>query len=142
MNIFSNLIKSFIFVILTSFYCTTSIGISSNWDKSETSKLRLISPYSENNKKDLLLGLEYQMEPGWKTYWKSPGEGGFPQTINIKNSTNIKKINILWPTPFEFEILGLKSLGYQDKIIFPLEVQIEDEAKDTFIDLKVNFLIC
>ena len=142
MNIFSNLIKSFIFVILTCFYCTSSIGISSNWDKSETSKLRLISPYSENDKKDLLLGLEYQMEPGWKTYWKSPGEGGFPQTINIENSTNIKKINILWPTPFEFEILGLKSLGYQDKIIFPLEVQIENEEKDTLIDLKVNFLIC
>jgi len=118
------------------------MAISSDWDKNETSKLRLISPYSENDKKDLLLGLEYQMEPGWKTYWKSPGEGGFPQTINFENSTNIKNINILWPTPFEFEILGLKSLGYQDKVIFPLEVQIEDETKDIFIDLKVNFLIC
>ena len=61
-----------------------------------------------------MLGLEYQLDPGWKTYWKSPGGGGFPQKILWNNSSNVENLKIYWPTPTEFEILGLKSLGYEE----------------------------
>ena len=142
MNILISSIKSFIYLFFCCFYFSTSMAISSDWDESETSKLRLISPFSENNQKHLLIGLEYKMQPGWKTYWKSPGDGGFPQVISWENSTNIKKLNILWPTPLQFKILGLSSLGYQDNVIFPLEIQVEDENKETVIDLRITYLIC
>jgi len=82
------------------------------------------------------------METGWKTYWKSPGDGGFAQTISWENSSNVKNVNILWPTPVEFEILGLTSLGYENNVIFPLEVEKEDELQNTFLNLHVSFLIC
>ena len=142
MNILPNLFKFFIYTILYSLVSTNSMAISSDWSVSETSKLRLISPYSQNDGKNLLIGLEYEMEPGWKTYWKSPGDGGFAQSVFWQNSTNIKNVNILWPTPIEFEILGLTSLGYQNNIIFPLEIELEDELQNTFLNLHVNFLIC
>ena len=142
MHILANLFKFFIYTILYSLVSTNSMALSSDWSVSETSKLRLISPYSQNDGKNLLIGLEYEMEPGWKTYWKSPGDGGFAQSISWQNSTNIKNVNILWPTPVEFEILGLTSLGYQNNIIFPLEIELEDELQNTFLNLHVNFLIC
>ena len=82
------------------------------------------------------------MKPGWKTYWKSPGDGGFAQTLTWDNSVNVKNVNILWPTPIEFEILGLTSLGYENDVIFPLEIELEDEFKNTFLNLHVTFLIC
>ena len=66
------------------------------------------------------------MQPGWKTYWKSPGDGGFAQNISWENSSNISDVKILWPTPIKFEILGLTSLGYQDNVTFPLEIEIEN----------------
>ena len=128
--------------MLCGFFFTTAIAKSSDWSVSETSKLRLISPYAQNNTKNFIVGLEYQMEPGWKTYWKSPGDGGFAQTISWENSSNVKNVNILWPTPVEFEILGLTSLGYENNVIFPLEVEIEDELQNTFLNLHVSFLIC
>ena len=142
MNIFCNLFKFIIYSLLSTFFFTTAIAKSSDWFVSETSKLRLISPYSQNNSKDLLVGLEYQMEPGWKTYWKSPGDGGFAQIISWDNSSNVKNINILWPTPVEFEILGLTSLGYQNNVIFPLEIEIADKSQNTFLNLHISFLIC
>ena len=142
MNILSNLSKFFLYTIFCCFVSTSSMAISSDWSVSETSKLRLISPYSQNDAKNLLIGLEYQMKPGWKTYWKSPGDGGFAQSISWENSTNVSNVNILWPTPFEFEILGLKSLGYQNDVIFPLEIEVEDEFKNAFLNLHVTFLIC
>ena len=128
--------------MLCGFFFTTAIAKSSDWSVSETSKLRLISPYAQNNTKNFIVGLEYQMETGWKTYWKSPGDGGFAQTISWENSSNVKNVNILWPTPVEFEILGLTSLGYENNVIFPLEVEIEDELQNTFLNLHVSFLIC
>ena len=54
----------------------------------------------------------------------------------------LKMFNVLWPTPIEFEILGLTSLGYQNNVIFPLEVEIEDEFQNTSLNLHVSFLIC
>ena len=142
MNNWAKLIKFFIYTILFSLVASYSMALSSDWSVGETSKLRLISAYSQNDSKNFMIGLEYQMDPGWKTYWKSPGDGGFAQSISWENSTNVKNVNILWPTPIEFEILGLTSLGYQNDIIFPLEIELEDELKDTFLNLHITFLIC
>ena len=142
MNILTNYFKLLIYTFLFSIVSSYSTAISSDWSVSETSKLRLISPFSQNDTQNLLIGLEYEMEPGWKTYWKSPGDGGFAQSLSWENSTNVKNVNILWPTPIEFEILGLTSLGYQNNVIFPLEIELEDELKNTFLNLHVNFLIC
>ena len=142
MNILHKLSYFLTPIILLCIVSTQGNTITSDWSVSETSKLRLISPYSQNDSKNIVIGLEYQMEPGWKTYWKSPGDGGFAQTISWDNSTNIKNVNILWPTPIEFEILGLTSTGYQSNVIFPLEIELGDKLKNTFLNLHVNFLIC
>ena len=142
MNNWAKLIKFFIYTILFSLVASYSMALSSDWSVGETSKLRLISAYSQNDSKNFMIGLEYQMDPGWKTYWKSPGDGGFAQSISWENSTNVKNVNILWPTSIEFEILGLTSLGYQNDIIFPLEIELEDELKNTFLNLHITFLIC
>jgi len=142
MNRTSKIIKFLISIILFTFYFNTSFALSSEWAVGETSKLRLISPYSQNSSKNITIGLEYQMQPGWKTYWKSPGDGGFAQNISWENSSNISDVKILWPTPIKFEILGLTSLGYQDNVTFPLEIEIENEFQDINLDLHVNYLIC
>ena len=142
MNILYNLLRCFIYILFVSFFCTNVIALSSEWSIGDSSKVRLISPYSQNNSKELWIGLEYAMDPGWKTYWKSPGDGGFPQNISWENSSNIENLEVLWPTPKEFQILGLTSLGYQNKAIFPLKLEISDESQDTFVNLHVNFLIC
>ena len=47
-----------------------------------------------DNKNEIILGLEYALDPGWKTYWKSPGGGGFPQKLVWNNSSNIEDIKM------------------------------------------------
>ena len=137
-----NLLKiAIIFAI--GLFSTAGYSLSSDWAISEKSKVRLISPMTaSNNNNQLILALEYELEEEWKTYWKSPGGGGFPQKIIWNNSSNVKDIKILWPEPIEFEILGLKSIGYKDKVIFPLIVDIEDNQKQTNLNLNINYLVC
>ena len=101
-------------ILALGLFSPTGYSLSSDWAISEKSKVRLISPTTaSNNNNQLILALEYELEEEWKTYWKSPGGGGFPQKIIWNNSSNVKDIKILWPEPIEFEILGLKSIGYK-----------------------------
>ncbi len=118
-------------------------ALQSDWSNGIEAKIRIISPLTHNNNHSLLyLGLEYQLQDGWKTYWKSPGEGGFPQELDWSKSTNVSNIEILWPTPVEFEILDIKSLGYQEEVIFPLKIFLKNIHKDTFLSFNINFLTC
>ena len=92
-----NLLK-IVIIFALGLFSTSGYSLSSDWVISEKSKVRLISPMTtSNNDNQLILALEYELEEGWKTYWKSPGGGGFPQKIIWNNSSNVKDIKILWP---------------------------------------------
>ena len=104
-------------------------AIESSWEGIDEAELRLISPLSSIREidfkqispspdlflgKEIILGLQYKLKNGWKTYWKSPGEGGLAQTIDYSESKNIESLEILWPSPKSFSILGTQSLGYEN----------------------------
>ena len=132
-----------LFYIIIIFFFTNAFALQTNWSNGIESQVRIISSSTHtNNQNELYLGLQYQLKKGWKTYWLSPGEGGFPQNINWSKSRNIQNIEILWPTPSEFEILGFKSLGYFDEVVFPLKTTIQNIEEETSVVLDVNYLTC
>ena len=135
-------IYKYIFFIFTFLFFTNVIALETDWSSGIESQVRIISPISQNNKSDLVLGLEYKMLEGWKTYWQSPGDGGFPQNIIWNKSSNVKSLEILWPTPKEFEILGIKSIGYSDKVIFPIAINVKDKNLSTKVIIDLNYLVC
>ena len=84
------MLKYLIFILIILF-SKNLYSLETEWSIGPESKVRLISPISHNNNENkLILGIEYELNEGWKTYWKSPGEGGFPQQINWELSKNIK----------------------------------------------------
>jgi len=133
----------YLFFILLIFCFTPILALQSDWSSGTESQIRLISPTTHNDSlKNFYVGLEYKLQQGWKTYWQSSGDGGFPQEIIWKNSTNIQSLEILWPTPEKFEILGIKSIGYTNDVIFPLQLTLEDTSQPTSVVLDVNYLTC
>ena len=136
-------IFKYLFFFITFFVFTNAKSLETDWSAGAESQVRLISPITNNNnQKEIYLGLEYQLQEGWKTYWQSPGDGGFPQEIDWSNSFNIKTLEIEWPTPMQFEILGMQSIGYSDHVIFPLKIVLENESLLTTIILDINYLVC
>ena len=134
---------NFFIICCFIFYFNTAGALQSNWGGIEEAKVRIISPFSKSgNNSFIYLGLEYQLKDGWKTYWRSPGEGGFPQTLDWSKSINVLALDILWPTPNEIEILGLKSIGYEDEVVFPLKVELEKINQSSFFSFDFNFLVC
>ena len=121
-------IFKYLLFIITFFIFTNAKSIESNWSSGVESQVRIISPITKNNnEREIYLGLEYKLNAGWKTYWQSPGEGGFPQEIDWSNSKNIDSVELEWPTPEIFEILGMKSIGYSNNVIFPIKIVFKDK---------------
>jgi suppressor for copper-sensitivity B len=136
------LIKYFFFIFVISPF-TSVWALQSDWSNGTESQVRLISPITHNNGLDnIYVGLEYKLQEGWKTYWQSPGDGGFPQEITWNNSTNIQSLEISWPTPEQFEILSFKSAGYTNHVIFPIQLTLEDFSQPTSVVLDVTYLVC
>ena len=129
--------------ILSFLVFSEAYALQSDWSGIEEAKVRIISPFSSiGENKNIFLGLEYKLKKGWKTYWHTPGEGGFPQSIDWKQSKNIESLEILWPTPIEFEILGLKSIGYKEEVVFPLKIKLKNNNISSKFFFELNYLTC
>ena len=64
------------------FIFNTISALESDWSGIEEAKVRIISPISKTgDDSTIYIGLEYKLSDGWKTYWSSPAEGGYPQQI-------------------------------------------------------------
>ena len=133
--------------------CLSSIGVTTaamaasdmatDWIDEDFTSVRLISAQTATGGKETLrLGLEYELQPDWKIYWRSAGDAGFPPQLDWTGSQNIGAAKILWPAPHRFSIFGLETFGYKDQIILPIDVTIPDPAQPASIRLNVDYLVC
>ena len=86
--------------------------------------------------------LEVQLNDDWKTYWRTPGEGGIAPSFDWQASENIKDITWHWPAPQRFDLLGIDTLGYKGHVIFPLMFTAENIHKPVNIKGKVTVSSC
>lgn len=86
--------------------------------------------------------IEVKLTDDWKTYWRSPGEGGIAPELNWQRSSNIKNIDWKWPHPHRFKVLGIETLGYKHDVVFPLSIQVEDINKPVHLDADLSLSSC
>ncbi|PSV36271.1 protein-disulfide reductase DsbD [Photobacterium sp. GB-210] len=86
--------------------------------------------------------LEVKLDKDWKTYWRSPGEGGVAPSINWDMSSNVESVDWQWPMPKRYEFLGVETLGYKHDVIFPLSIHVKDMNKPVFLAGKLTMSSC
>src|SRR3979409_771690 len=91
---------------------------SSPWVKDGHSAVRLLA--GSRSGAVLLGGIAIQLQPGWHTYWRNPGDSGVPPRIDFGKSENIEAVTILWPAPAKFaDGAGGTSLGDPNPDVLP-----------------------
>ncbi len=109
-------------------------------------KLELIAGgYGDDGK--LYLGLHYDLKPGWHIYWRTPGDVGFPPTLDWQDSTNIANTQVLWPAPERTRLkisddFTSESYSYEGNVVLPVLVDVKDKSAQTNIVVSVNYAIC
>ena len=82
------------------------------------------------------------MQPGWKTYWRYPGDSGVPPVFDFAASDNVKSVTVLWPAPVRFADGGGNSIGYKGGVIFPLRVVPLEPGKPVTLRLNLDYAVC
>jgi DsbC/DsbD-like thiol-disulfide interchange protein len=123
--------------------CLALVPSSSPWVKYADSKARLDSGTSDSDGKPALLaGVQLRMAPGWKTYWRSPGDSGVPPSFDWKGSVNLKSAEVLFPAPHRFDDAGGTAIGYGDEVIFPVKIVPEREDEPIVLKLTLDYGLC
>ena len=83
-----------------------------------------------------MAALRLTLEPGWKTYWRAPGDAGIPPSFDWSASRNLASATITWPSPQVFDQNGMRSVGYEGTLVIP--VRIEASQTDAPVQLRVD----
>jgi DsbC/DsbD-like thiol-disulfide interchange protein len=116
---------------------------ASPWASSSNSKVRLVSGRLELEGKPVLVaGVQLRMNPGWKTYWKNPGDSGVPPSFDWSGSKNLQRAELLYPAPHRFADANGTAIGYEDEVTFPVKLTPEREGEPIELKLAFAFGLC
>jgi len=114
---------------------------ASPWQTDSHSAVRLLA--GSRSGAVLLGGIAFQLQPGWKTYWRTPGDSGVPPRFDFSKSENIEAVTVLWPAPTKFDDgAGGHSLGYHNQIVLPLRIVAKNPDKPVALRAEINYAVC
>ena len=91
----------------------------------------------------LLGGIAIQLQPGWKTYWRTPGDSGVPPRFDFSKSDNVEAVTVLWPAPKKFDDgAGGIALGYKQQVVLPLRIVAKNADKPVTLRANINYAVC
>lgn len=115
---------------------------SSDWFETDGARLRLVTADAAGADGLMRGVLQIDLDDGWKTYWKDPGDAGIAPQIDISASMNVRSAELSFPAPVRFQEGDEVSIGYVEPVALPVTLRVEDPEKFTAIDADVLLGIC
>lgn len=122
---------------------TAAAQPASPWERTEFADVRLISAVAGTQGREAIpLGLEFRLAEGWKVYWRSAGDAGYPPQVSWDGSANLAGTETLYPVPHRFSLFGLETFGYKDQVVYPITARLAEPGAPLTVDAQVNALAC
>ena len=117
---------------------------SSDWLESEGGRVRIVTTGTPDASGKLAGALVIDLKPGWKTYWRDPGEAGVPPSVDVSATPGASLLDIGFPAPKRFDDGYSKWAGYKHPVTLPLTFDVKGEpgAIQADIFLGVCETIC
>ena len=85
-------------------------------------------------------GVQIELDDGWKTYWRMPGDAGIPPQFTWTTSVPAD-VTVTYPVPDRFVDASGETVGYKHIVVFPVQVKAAD-ATAVSLDLELFFAVC
>jgi DsbC/DsbD-like thiol-disulfide interchange protein len=108
---------------------------ASAWAQGHASRVRLLGGGAA-------AGVHIELDAGFKTYWRTPGEAGLPPAFDWSKSVNLESAEVLWPAPARFEDPGGIVYGYQGSVLLPVRIRPQDPSKAVALALTIDYGVC
>lgn len=89
-----------------------------------------------------MAALRITLAPGWKTYWRAPGEAGIPPAFDWSGSRNLAAVRLHWPVPHVFSNNGMTSIGYARQVILPVELTPKVPGREIDLNAEIAIGVC
>jgi DsbC/DsbD-like thiol-disulfide interchange protein len=132
-------------VIAVSGIVTARAQDASPWKRELHAAARLIAGAARKKGDAVWLraGVEIRLDPGWHTYWRSPGDSGVPPTFDFAGSKNVESVKVLWPAPQRFpDGADGHFNGYVGDVVFPLRIVAKDATNSASLHLMLTYAYC
>ena len=124
---------------------TSSAGLAadaSDWIPGHKSEARLVAGGTQVDGTRLVL-LEIKLEPGWKTYWRTPGDaGGLPPSFDWSKSDNLASADVAFPAPHRFTDRSGSTIGYKGEVALPITLKPVAADKPVPLVVGLHYGIC
>ncbi|HLJ18580.1 MAG TPA: protein-disulfide reductase DsbD domain-containing protein [Stellaceae bacterium] len=116
---------------------------ASPWFTTEQGRVRLIAANpSVGSDETVWLGLQFELQPHWKIYWRSPGDAGYPPRLEWSGSQNLTGAAVAWPAPERFRVLGLETMGYENAVVLPITARLTKPGEALKLRAALQYLTC
>lgn len=112
----------------------------SSWVASEGGRMRIAALADGGDRITAII--EIDPAPGWRTYWRDPGDAGLPPEIDLSGARNLKLLKISYPTPEIGKDEAGRFLGYHAPVSLVLEFEKPDPAQTSELNAKVLVGLC
>ncbi|MEK1891545.1 MAG: protein-disulfide reductase DsbD domain-containing protein [Phyllobacterium sp.] len=119
----------FLCILVALLFALPAAAANSSWTSTPGGKVRIIVDNPTEAAPEVRGAIQINLDPGWKTYWKEPGDAGVPPELDLSASTNIKGYALSFPTPHRFEDGGTQWAGYKKPVALPFTLTLADPAK-------------
>jgi len=89
----------------------------------------------------VMAGVEIELDEGWKTYWRSPGDGIAPE-FDWSQSANVAEIKVLWPVPQHFSDIAGTYNGYEARVLLPVVIVPKKADTAIALNLTLDYAVC
>lgn len=87
-------------------------------------------------------GIRLRLAPGWKTYWRAPGDAGIPPSFDWQGSRNVGAVRLGWPAPHVFDQNGMRSVGYSGDVIWPVIIEPRRAGAPIALSGEIDLGVC
>jgi DsbC/DsbD-like thiol-disulfide interchange protein len=144
MTIDRSVVATIALAAMAMLHAPLALADVSAWDGDARSGVRLVTGGTrlEGSHSLLRAGVEIRLAPGWKTYWRYPGDSGVPPSFDFAKSENLKSVSVSWPAPEKIAEADGIIIGYRNNVLFPLTVEPKDPAQPVILRLALDYAIC
>ncbi len=91
------------------------------------------------------MALRQQIERGWHTYWRNPGDAGEATQIKWTLPAGWRAGDIQWPAPQRLPNPPLMDYGYEGEVLLPVALSVPKDARPgsvAHLKADVAMLVC
>ncbi|WP_018182587.1 protein-disulfide reductase DsbD domain-containing protein [Kaistia granuli] len=118
-----------------------ALATTGPWVAADNVRVRLVATAPEADG-SLHGAIEIKLEPGWKTYWRSPGDAGVPPRFDFSDSVNAREATVSFPAPERDDDGYAASNVYRDRVVLPVHMTVAEPGKPVRLDVVLDIGVC